>query len=161
KLSILSIFLPLLLAPSRCAARFRNPTSPRAFVGAHNEVRAFLGEPPLVWSPILAAYARNYANQSAGDCAMKHSGGPYGENLASGSWDLTAKEAVGLWLEEKVGFLTNPKACMDSGECLHYTQVVWRSTKAVGCGRAKCADGWTFVVCSYDPPGNFVGELPY
>jgi hypothetical protein len=24
-----------------------------------------------------------------------------------------------------------------------------------------CHDGATFVICSYDPPGNFVGEWPY
>ncbi|BBN13809.1 hypothetical protein MPTK1_6g06560 [Marchantia polymorpha subsp. ruderalis] len=51
-----------------------------------------------------------------------------------------------------------------SGETMiasHYTQVVWRDTAALGCGSATCPSGALFVVCSYDPPGNVVGQLPY
>ncbi|OAE18237.1 hypothetical protein AXG93_2668s1000 [Marchantia polymorpha subsp. ruderalis] len=40
-------------------------------------------------------------------------------------------------------------------------KVVWRDTAALGCGSATCPSGALFVVCSYDPPGNVVGQLPY
>jgi uncharacterized protein YkwD len=45
----------------------------------------------------------------------------------------------------------------------HYTQVVWKNTSKVGCGKAKVttAYGGTFVVCRYSTPGNYVGERPY
>jgi len=57
-----------------------------------------------------------------------------------------------------------------SGECGHYTQLVWRSTTSTGCGVKDCTSNspfgpsfpnWTLVVCDYEPPGNFVGQRPY
>jgi pathogenesis-related protein 1 len=51
---------------------------------------------------------------------------------------------------------------------LHFTQVVWRATKEVGCAMANCEapapDGtnsvWKFFVCRYSPPGNINGTNP-
>ena len=45
----------------------------------------------------------------------------------------------------------------------HYTQVVWKNTTKVGCGKAKVTTeyGGTFVVCRYTSPGNFNGQKPY
>ncbi|CAI0421922.1 unnamed protein product, partial [Linum tenue] len=39
--------------------------------------------------------------------------------------------------------------------------VVWRNSVRLGCARVQCANGWWFVTCSYDPPGNYVGQRPY
>ena len=39
----------------------------------------------------------------------------------------------------------------------HFTQVVWRGTKRVGCGRSQCK-GMDIYVCEYDPPGNWEGQ---
>jgi hypothetical protein len=37
-----------------------------------------------------------------------------------------------------------------------FTQMVWRSTKAVGCAvNPSCT--WAMYVCHYSPPGNMVG----
>ena len=52
----------------------------------HNVKRALHGVPALSWSNKLAEYAQDYANTGF-DCSnlnLKHSGGPYGENLAAG-----------------------------------------------------------------------------
>lgn len=43
----------------------------------------------------------------------------------------------------------------------HFTQLVWKATRSVGCGREACngrgkVGGW-FVVCEYWPPGNVKG----
>ncbi|TYH88936.1 hypothetical protein ES332_D01G223400v1, partial [Gossypium tomentosum] len=46
-------------------------------------------------------------------------------------------------------------------DCLHYTQVVWSKSVNLGCARAKCANGWVFVICSYDTVGNVEGQRPY
>ena len=42
----------------------------------------------------------------------------------------------------------------------HYTAMVWGDTREVGCGTAS-GGGVNFVVCRYNPPGNFVGEVPF
>ncbi|GER36387.1 pathogenesis-related protein 1 [Striga asiatica] len=134
--------------------------SPKDFVDAHNAARAEVGVQPLVWDSKVEAFAENYANERSQDCAMQHSSGPYGENLAAGSWDLSAKEAVDMWVSEKNAYDLESNSCV-GGECLHYTQVVWNSSTRVGCGRALCKNGWTFVTCNYDPPGNYNGERPF
>lgn len=132
---------------------------PVDFVNAHNAARKEVGVVPLVWNNTLAAYAQKYANKRSADCAMQHSEGPYGENIAAG-WDLTAKQAVDMWIGEKKFYHAGSSVSVDD-ECLHYTQVVWAGTKRVGCARAKCRSGSTFVTCNYDPPGNYIGERPY
>jgi hypothetical protein len=42
----------------------------------------------------------------------------------------------------------------------HYTQLVWRDTKEVGGGLAT-GHGADFLVCNYDPPGNWLGAQVY
>jgi len=48
-----------------------------------------------------------------------------------------------------------------SAEVGHFTQVVWRDTKFVGCATrvSKGPRGGIFLTCNYDPPGNFIGEF--
>jgi hypothetical protein len=41
------------------------------------------------------------------------------------------------------------------------TQVVWRESVRLGCGTASCNDGGVIWVCNYDPPGNYLGNMPY
>ncbi|KAF3957848.1 hypothetical protein ACB098_07G081000 [Castanea mollissima] len=130
------------------------------FVQAHNVARAKVGVGPIKWNDTIAAYAQNYANTKIGDCKLEHSQGPYGENLAEGYDTFSGVEAVNLWVAEKPNYNHNSNKCV-GGECLHYTQVVWRDSVNLGCARVKCHNGWMFIICSYDPPGNYYGERPY
>ncbi|KAI4296510.1 hypothetical protein L6164_036460 [Bauhinia variegata] len=134
--------------------------SPQDVLDVHNGARAAVGVGPISWDDKLVAYAQNYANQRIGDCEMEHSGGPYGENLAEGYGDMALADAVKFWLTEKPNYDYNSNSCVHD-ECLHYTQIVWRNSVRVGCAKAKCNNGWTFVICRYDPPGNIDGERPY
>ncbi|XP_057802696.1 basic form of pathogenesis-related protein 1-like [Salvia miltiorrhiza] len=134
--------------------------SPQDFLDAHNRARAEVGVQPLAWNDSVADYALRYAQQRYGDCEMEHSMGPYGENLAEGWGRLSAVDAVGMWVSEKSCYDYASNSCVGD-ECLHYTQVVWRDSTHLGCARRQCRNGWLFVICSYDPPGNYVGQRPY
>ncbi|GER42868.1 pathogenesis-related gene 1 [Striga asiatica] len=135
-------------------------SSAQEFLDAHNKIRSGLGLGSLTWDDELASYASAYAAKrvSAG-CGLVHSGGRYGENLAEGT-DLTASQAVQMWVDEKQYYNYDDNSC--SQVCGHYTQVVWKATTHLGCAATKCSDGSNvFVICSYDPPGNYVGQRPY
>jgi uncharacterized protein YkwD len=144
--------------------------------GAHNAVRAAAPAtprlPPIAWSKDLAEVAQSYAERLAEGCSLIHSNGPYGENLAYlGEQHALAAAVVDLWAAEKSCYTYGPfesgdrctPACVDSDGCGHYTQIVWRATRVIGCGVATCAadDASEIWVCNYDPAGNVVGEEPY
>ncbi|XP_071691673.1 basic form of pathogenesis-related protein 1-like [Rutidosis leptorrhynchoides] len=131
------------------------------FLVPHNKARAQVGVQPLTWNTTVAAYARRYAYSRLGNCDMEHSEGPFGENLAEGYGDqFSANDSVNMWVGEKQYYNYDSNSCVGD-ECLHYTQVVWRDSVHLGCAKLKCRNGWWFVICSYDPPGNYVGQRPY
>ncbi|KAL6517535.1 hypothetical protein OROMI_033236 [Orobanche minor] len=136
--------------------------SAQDYVGSHNTPRGQVGVGTVTWNTNLANYAKNYANQRIGDCALTHSNGPYGENLAKGSSiNFSGVSAVNMWVAEKLHYNYTSNSCIGGNQCLHYTQVVWGDSIRIGCARVKCNNGWYYVVCSYDPPGNWEGEWPY
>ncbi|KAJ8764739.1 hypothetical protein K2173_009127 [Erythroxylum novogranatense] len=138
--------------------------SPEDYVNAHNKYRAEVGVRPVTWNETVAAYAQKYANSRVASCELEHSQGPYGENIAEGYGDLKGVDAVTMWASEKSNYDHASNSCVggdDDESCLHYTQVVWQNTVHLGCGRAKCLNGWWFVTCNYDPVGNIVGQRPY
>ncbi|TVU40948.1 hypothetical protein EJB05_14434, partial [Eragrostis curvula] len=148
----------VLVAP--CAAQ----NSPQDYLEPHNAARSDVRVDPVSWDDTLAEYAQSYAAKLQGDCAFDHSGGPYGENLFWGSAgaDWSAADAVGSWVSEKQFYDHDSNSCVEGQSCGHYTQVVWRDTTAIGCARVDCdKDGGVFIICSYNPPGNFVGGIPY
>ncbi|TVU28883.1 hypothetical protein EJB05_20419, partial [Eragrostis curvula] len=132
------------------------------FLAQQNAARAALGLPPLLWDERVASYARWYAQSRRGDCALVHSSGPYGENLFWGSGTGWAPaQAVGAWLSERPRYNYWSNSC-NGGMCGHYTQIMWRNTRRVGCAMVTCYNGrGTFITCNYDPPGNYVGVRPY
>lgn len=128
-----------------------------------NEFHLLSGLSPLIWDGKLASYATWWANQRRYDCSLTHSTGPYGENLFWGSGsDWTPTFAVQSWVVEGRSYNYNTNSCDGRGMCGHYTQIVWRDTKRLGCARVVCENGaGVFITCNYDPPGNYVGERPY
>jgi pathogenesis-related protein 1 len=134
----------------------------QAFLDGHNKARAVVGVRPLIWNVSLAAYAQANANKGIPDCKIVKISDPNGpgESLAEGYGNLSAADAVKLWVAEKPHYDHASNKCV-VGECGHYTQVVWRDTKYLGCARAKCKNGWMFVTCYYFPSGNYIGERPY
>ncbi|KAF3948877.1 hypothetical protein CMV_025176 [Castanea mollissima] len=134
--------------------------SPQDYLNAHNAARAQVGVGPMRWDAKVASYARNYVEKLKGSCKLVHSGGPYGENLAWGSRDLSGTAAVNMWVAEKPKYDYNSNSCV-GGECRHYTQVVWSNSVRLGCAKVRCNNGGTIISCNYDPPGNYVNQRPY
>ncbi|KAH9523310.1 hypothetical protein Btru_066357 [Bulinus truncatus] len=137
-----------------------------AFLQAHNDARADVSVPPLVWDETLSNYAADWSS----NCEFKHSGGNYGENIYGSSSKVdnvqVAQSSVKSWNSEIVNVDIPDWNCFVRSEetCGHYSQVVWRDTQRVGCAITHCESEEilnNFVVCSYDPPGNWEGESPY
>ncbi len=150
-------------APQPAAAQVSDPprqpggSVAQRFVDAHNKVRAQHCAAPLTWSSTLAAVAQKWADSLRDQgCKFGHSGGQYGENLAAGTEGVLDPEAtVAMWYDEiKQYKFPDGGFSMQTG---HFTQVVWRGTKQVGCGHSTCK-GNDIWVCEYDPPGNWDGE---
>ncbi|KAL5699285.1 hypothetical protein ACHQM5_030213 [Ranunculus cassubicifolius] len=136
------------------------------FLFAHNLIRATKLELPLMWDSQLENYARWWAGIRKSDCKAMHSfpenNFKLGENIYWGSGTTwTPTDAVMAWADEAKYYHYWTNSC-DSGEvCGHYTQLVWRNTRRVGCARVICDDGDVFMSCNYDPVGNYVGQRPY
>ncbi|EAW08512.1 putative extracellular SCP domain protein Pry1 [Aspergillus clavatus NRRL 1] len=146
-------------------------TSPELFkdtiLSASNTYRRNHNASELTWNETLTKYARDWAE----GCKWRHSDGPYGENLAFGYADPIT--AVSAWGDEgqKYNFKLPTGFTEETG---HFTQLVWRATKEVGCAAVDCgysdgsdakdkhgqytrAQGW-YVVCEYSPAGNVIGN---
>jgi len=129
-------------------------------------VRATKWELPLMWDFQLEQYARWWASQRKADCKLEHSfpenDFKLGENIFWGSGsDWTPSDAVRVWADEEKYYTYATNSCVPGQMCGHYTQIVWKSTRRIGCARVVCDDGDVFMTCNYDPVGNYVGERPY
>ncbi len=143
------------LAPA--AASQAVPRGDAAWVDAHNRYRAKHCAVALTWSAKLAEVAQRWASTLRDrGCQFGHSGGDYGENLAAGTkGTLDPASVVKMWYDEIAQYrFPNGGFSMETG---HFTQVVWRGTKRVGCGHSQCK-GMDIYVCEYDPPGNWEGQ---
>ncbi|MEM0940962.1 MAG: CAP domain-containing protein [Bacteroidota bacterium] len=117
----------------------------------------------LEWSENMANLAADWAMQlKEKNCGFEHrSGNKFGENLFKGTTGYYGpKEVVDAWASEKEDYNYNKNKCRSGRMCGHYTQVVWKTTKKVGCAKITC-DGYDLWICNYDPPGNWEGKRPY
>ncbi|KAK9076800.1 hypothetical protein SSX86_005134 [Deinandra increscens subsp. villosa] len=132
------------------------------FISIQNQARTTLRMPPLVWDTKLARYADVYAKRRQQDCLLKHSNGAYGENIFWGSGDgWNPAQAAAAWVAERRWYSYGSNSC-NGQECGHYTQIIWKTSSRIGCARVTCFQGrGVFMICNYDPPGNYIGEKPY
>ena len=133
--------------------------SPQDYLNAHNAARARVGVGPMRWDAKVASYAQNYVNKIKGSCKLVHSGGPYGENLAWGSNDLSGTAAVNMWVAEKTKYDYNSNSCV-GGECRHYTQVVWSNSVRLGCAKVRCNNGLPLSVATTTPQATMSISVP-
>lgn len=155
---------PLLVGATDLSSNFE-----QRVLAAQNRERAALGLPPMIWDPSLAASASHWANTLARSGRFEHApfnpAHPQGENLWAGTRGYFPIEArVDAWLREKQHFV--PGVFPDNSrtgrvqDVGHYTQIVWRDTRRVGCATASGA-AEDVLVCRYAEPGNWRGERPF
>ncbi len=134
-------------------------------LAAHNAVRKTVGGPPLVWSDRLAAVAQEWANTLVEHNEFKHRPhSMFGENLfeiRGPRAHASPSQVVQSWASESRDYDYRTNQCLHGPRsCGHYTQIVWSTTKQVGCAVAR-GERREIWVCDYDPPGNWVGSRPY
>ena len=136
---------------------------------AHNRERETLGLEPLSWNPELVASAQRWADYLASTGQFAHAPenrqAPEGENLWAGTKGYFQPEAmVGAWVREKQffrpGVFPNNSTTGRVEDVGHYTQLVWRATKEVGCAEATSTRE-DILVCRYAEAGNYRGERPF
>ncbi|MEY4767473.1 MAG: hypothetical protein RL637_112 [Pseudomonadota bacterium] len=147
----------------------------RDILNAHHRWRQSVQVPNLIWSNTLATSAQVWADQlkTSGNCQMQH-----GQNLTVGEnlfWasaiaysdgnskiqSITGTTVTDSWGNEKADYHPDNGNCTLGTICGHYTQVVWKNTQEIGCGKAICADNSQVWVCHYHPAGNIKGQKPY
>jgi len=131
------------------------------------------GAPALKWSAAVAASAQSWADRGNFEHAKSYDiappAGPAGENLAMGQGTLEA--ATRAWYDEvqvctrtgASGFpgCKNGGSCSSKSDCQpgfycsggscavgHFTALIWKGAKELGCGIAK-SGGSPFYVCRY------------
>lgn len=126
----------------------------------HNQLREKHCAPPLRWSETLQKLAQDWADQlrDAG-CAFEHRpNNRVGENLtffAPRTSQRPEDVAYGWYSEVSLYDFAKGKFDFSTG---HFTQLVWRGTRHLGCGVSTC-NGGEIWVCNYDPPGNMMGSF--
>lgn len=142
----------------------------QALLAEHNRARDAVGVPDLAWSSKLAQEAQGWADQLAREGRMRHASredaNGAGENLWMGSAGYYSPQAmVGAFVAERrvyrhVPFSAEVSTTGKWQDVGHYTQVVWRDTREVGCAVAHNARD-DFLVCRYSPAGNWWGRVAY
>lgn len=165
----LAPFLAVLCAPLLMSAQPIRADVDYRLLLAHNQARADVGVPPLRWNADLAMSAEAWAKYLAATGRFEHAPEnhdvPEGENLWAGTRGRFAPEAMAAaWVAEKQNF--RPGVFPDNSrtgrveDIGHYTQVVWRDTRDVGCAIARGAQE-DVLVCRYTEAGNYRGERPF
>ncbi len=135
-------------------------------LAAHNRERAAVGVAPLRWDPALAAAAAAYGPSLAAAGRLVHSSRTGRPNQSENLWMGTRgayspEQMVGSWASERTmfrpGIFPNVSSTGNWVDVSHYTQMIWRSTTAVGCA-IYSSRSWDYLICRYSPRGNKDGQ---
>jgi len=163
------LFFALACAPLLVSANGLSSGFETRILAAHNRERDSLNIEPLRWNAGLAASAQVWADHLAATGSFEHAperaDAPQGENLWAGTKSAFALESrVGAWIREKKYFKqgrfpqnSTTGRIEDVG---HYTQLIWRDTRDVGCAEATGKEE-DVLVCRYSSAGNYVGEAVF
>ncbi|XP_077985926.1 Golgi-associated plant pathogenesis-related protein 1-like [Glandiceps talaboti] len=134
---------------------------------AMNYFRCLHGVNPLVWDIQEEQFSIGVSNSNAAIKRVEHAhDNPFGENLAMQAvLDSTSISGYGfakMWYDEIQFYdYANPNFASETG---HFTQLIWKDSRRVGCSVAETTDrtgNWMeyYVTCEYFPKGN-QGDSP-
>ncbi|KAI3324647.1 PR-1-like protein [Xylariaceae sp. AK1471] len=142
--------------PSTAPEFVDEDTFTSAILNSTNFYRDAHNASAVAWNKTLESFAADYLDKVGDeDCKFAHSGGPYGENLALGCSNATS--CVEAWGDE--GKKYNYQKGKFSEDTGHFTQLVWKNTTDVGCGKRLCGEKGWYLVCEYWPRGNVIGAF--
>ena len=169
-LAIVAIAALVVASPLAAQVTFvPSETVAARLLAAHNVERARLGLKPLVWSAKLADHSKQWAQTLAESDKLEHApdgaDGDEGENLWNGTkHDYTPDEMIAFFIDEakhfKRGTFPDVSTTGRWDDVGHYTQLVWKDTREVGCTIAS-NQRRDFLVCRYWPAGNIKGQPVY
>ena len=167
KYKLTSLLLSALFAaPALIGA---SPGLEERLLARHNQERATRGLPPMAWDARLVQSARGWADHLAGEGGFYHAPerarDPQGENLWAGTRGRFEPEAmVDAWARDKryykPGVFPDNSTTGRVADVGHYTQLMWRATRRVGCAVATGARE-DVLVCRYAEAGNYRGEVAF
>lgn len=169
----LLLLLPSIQASDLDPYMTTNVNQQQEIVDKHNSLRRSVQPPAsnmlrMAWSPGAASNAQSWANK----CLLKSStpesrivdGMNCGENIFMSSIILTWSQVIQKWHDQGKNFVYGSGGT--SGNTGVYTQLVWYSSRLLGCAVAHCPAQAVydyFYVCQYCPAGNRVDQIktPY
>jgi len=124
-----------------------------------NQIRCMHKVKSFKWSKSLASQAQSWANTGS----MSHSNArgaftKYGENMC---WGMSIKKCVKFWYAE-IKHTSGGRQRSANWATSHYSQLVWKRTKYIGCGINKRMSGYMspLIVCQFKKRGNWAGRCP-
>ena len=145
----------------------------KTVLNLHNSIREQYNLPSLTWDMNIEKQAQDWANALAKNNVFKHSSFSTNKWMWENLYMITTyekrirsdgSEAVMLWLQEWQDYDYASNSCNSGAICGHFTQLIWKDTKRIGCGHAtrrRWNMAMIYWVCQYDPPGNYEWERPY
>lgn len=129
-------------------------------ITSHNKYRKDHQANELIRSSDLESIAQEYSEILVDLSSMiasnnEYKGDSLGENIyQTYGTGVSGTEASDSWYAENIYYnYNNPGAVK---EAAHFTQLVWKNSRQIGCGAA--CKSICVVVCNYYPSGNLAGQ---
>ncbi|KAK1444812.1 cap like protein [Babesia gibsoni] len=127
-----------------------------------NSYRSLHSSPPLQWSRTLASDSRKTANELKRRFKCKlplYYRDKIGTNYISASIRSFSEELVTrFWYDGHRDYdFKEGGPANRNPNVMSFTEMIWKSTREVGCGVTCCDDSKIMVICRFSPAGNVQG----
>ena len=166
------LFLSLLILISsnnlRSTAAWNFDTMYTDLVNQHNTLRKKHKTNNLTKLAAIAKMAKACSDGCAKLGNLQHTrdyynNQPVGQNLYVSTWAPSAADVLQGWYYEEEPHYDYAKGKSKDGEVTgHFTQVVWKSSKQIGCafsvGKFMSYNSAYYICCDYFPAGNYQNQ---